>query len=61
MSFSKKFCAKSPFKKSQADEVLVKGARDATEKVEEHGLEKAAKIVNTAGNVVSSFAKVTNK
>jgi|TARA_R100000482_G_scaffold33270_1_gene10855 hypothetical protein len=50
MSFAKKFCAKSPFKKSQADVVLVKGAGDAVEKVDEHGLEKASKVV-------SSFAK----
>mgnify|MGYP001215669024 CR=1 FL=1 len=54
MSFSKKFCAKSPFKKSQADEVLVEGAKDAVEEVEEHGLEKTAKGVSMLGNIAST-------
>ena len=61
-NFAKMFCAKSPFKKSEADKVLVGGAKDAVEKVEEHGLEKTAKGISMLGDVASTasgFMKTT--
>ena len=56
MSFAKKFCAKSPFKKSEADKTLVEGAGSATEKIK-NPLEGTQQALSMAGNVASSFSK----
>ena len=49
--FSKMFCAKSPFKVSRADAILIEGANKATKKVDKNKLEDIASAVDTVGNV----------
>ena len=59
MSFSKMFCSKSPFKKSEADKTLVEGAGMTTKKIKNklEGAQKGLSMVSDVANVTSSFVK----